>query len=316
LDIRGDAGDTVDLTSGNFFQIGSEMIDGFTYNVYEQGPAVVRVQDGVTVVGAITAEPLDDTDGPVAAQSSAAREDVWFEQGAVEPSEISEFNMFEYELGFDDVVTVQSQWQQDFGSFYVGLNIQSMFWENSEFEDSYQYFTTAADMYLVKSDVEPVSELANVEFGTKADIVPVSEHGFFDKADIVTIAEVEPEFDVSRADPQQNAELSGDEGISIVGLNSADNILSLSMGWSDQIASEGDYGDEIFQDLSVDLDPSGLDDTGVFVSLSINDGYSSGTFNPTFADDWNSVELVDILEDFLLFVDDGQDLGVYTSFDG
>ena len=52
LDVLGDAGDTLDLTDGNFaaHDPATETQDGTTYNVYRDGNAEVRVQDGVTVM--------------------------------------------------------------------------------------------------------------------------------------------------------------------------------------------------------------------------------------------------------------------------
>ena len=52
LDVLGDAGDmgdTVDLSVGNFIFYSKETEAGTTYNVYRDGNAEARVQDGVSV---------------------------------------------------------------------------------------------------------------------------------------------------------------------------------------------------------------------------------------------------------------------------
>ena len=49
LDVLGDANDRVDLSGGNFTSNGTATEDGTTYNVYQDGNAEVRVQNGVVV---------------------------------------------------------------------------------------------------------------------------------------------------------------------------------------------------------------------------------------------------------------------------
>ena len=49
LDVLGDADDRVDLGGGNFILTGTVTEDGVTYNVYRDGNAQVRVEDGVSV---------------------------------------------------------------------------------------------------------------------------------------------------------------------------------------------------------------------------------------------------------------------------
>ena len=54
LDVLGDADDRVDLGGGNFILTGTVTEDGVTYNVYRDGNAQVRVEDGVSVTLAAT----------------------------------------------------------------------------------------------------------------------------------------------------------------------------------------------------------------------------------------------------------------------
>ena len=49
LDVLGDADDRVDLSGSNFALTGTAAEDGVTYNVYRDGNAEVRIEDGVTV---------------------------------------------------------------------------------------------------------------------------------------------------------------------------------------------------------------------------------------------------------------------------
>ena len=64
LDVVGDADDRVDLSGGNFTQNGTATEDGTTYNVYQDGNAEVRVQNGVAVMlgtmssGLLSEEPV------------------------------------------------------------------------------------------------------------------------------------------------------------------------------------------------------------------------------------------------------------------
>ncbi len=64
LDVLGDADDRVDLSGSNFALTGTATEDGVTYNVYRDGNAEVRVEDGVTVTlaaaGAQSAESKID----------------------------------------------------------------------------------------------------------------------------------------------------------------------------------------------------------------------------------------------------------------
>ena len=64
LDVLGDADDRVDLSGSNFALTGTATEDGVTYNVYRDGNAEVRVEDGVTVTlaaaGAQSAESKTD----------------------------------------------------------------------------------------------------------------------------------------------------------------------------------------------------------------------------------------------------------------
>ena len=54
LDVRGDADDRVDLGGSNFARTGTVTEDGTTYNVYRDGNAQLRVEDGVSVTLAAT----------------------------------------------------------------------------------------------------------------------------------------------------------------------------------------------------------------------------------------------------------------------
>ena len=54
LDVRGDADDRVDLGGGSFARTGTVTEDGTTYNVYRDGNAQLRVEDGVSVTLAAT----------------------------------------------------------------------------------------------------------------------------------------------------------------------------------------------------------------------------------------------------------------------
>ena len=54
LDVRGDADDRVDLGGSNFARTGAVTEDGTTYNVYRDGNAQLRVEDGVSVTLAAT----------------------------------------------------------------------------------------------------------------------------------------------------------------------------------------------------------------------------------------------------------------------
>ncbi len=54
LDVLGDADDRVDLSGSSFALTGTATEDGVTYNVYRDGNAEVRVEDGVTVTLAAT----------------------------------------------------------------------------------------------------------------------------------------------------------------------------------------------------------------------------------------------------------------------
>ena len=54
LDVLGDADDRVDLSGSNFALTGTVTEDGTTYNVYRDGNAQVRVEDGVSVTLAAT----------------------------------------------------------------------------------------------------------------------------------------------------------------------------------------------------------------------------------------------------------------------
>ena len=64
LDVLGNANDRVDLSGGNFTQNGTATEDGTTYNVYQDGNAEVRVQNGVAVMlgtmssGLLSEEPV------------------------------------------------------------------------------------------------------------------------------------------------------------------------------------------------------------------------------------------------------------------
>ncbi len=79
LDVIGNAGDTVDLTGGNF-TAGVQVVEGgITYNSFIDGNATVRVQDGVTVtlMPPPVAEKVDDH--TVIAERPA--DALWFQDG-------------------------------------------------------------------------------------------------------------------------------------------------------------------------------------------------------------------------------------------
>ena len=65
LDVLGDADDRVDLSGSSFALTGTAAEDGVTYNVYRDGNAQLRIEDGVTVTlaaaGAQNAESKTDT---------------------------------------------------------------------------------------------------------------------------------------------------------------------------------------------------------------------------------------------------------------
>ena len=54
LDVLGDADDSVDLSGSNFALTGTAAEDGVTYNVYRDGNAQLRIEDGVSVTLAAT----------------------------------------------------------------------------------------------------------------------------------------------------------------------------------------------------------------------------------------------------------------------
>ena len=54
LDVLGDADDRVDLSGSNFALTGTAEEDGVTYNVYRDGNAQLRIEDGITVTLAAT----------------------------------------------------------------------------------------------------------------------------------------------------------------------------------------------------------------------------------------------------------------------
>ena len=54
LDVLGDADDRVDLSGSNFALTGAAAEDGVTYNVYRDGNAQLRIEDGVMVTLAAT----------------------------------------------------------------------------------------------------------------------------------------------------------------------------------------------------------------------------------------------------------------------
>ena len=58
LDVLGDANDTVELRDSNFTTNGTVTEDGTTYNVYRDGNAEVRVQDGVVVTSGTSSSSL------------------------------------------------------------------------------------------------------------------------------------------------------------------------------------------------------------------------------------------------------------------
>ena len=58
LDVLGDANDTVELRDSNFTTNGTVIEDGTTYNVYRDGNAEVRVQDGVVVTSGTSSSSL------------------------------------------------------------------------------------------------------------------------------------------------------------------------------------------------------------------------------------------------------------------
>ena len=68
LDVLGDANDRVDLSGGNFTSNGTATEDGTTYNVYQDGNAEVRVQNGVVV----TLVPAAANTPPVFTSSSVS----------------------------------------------------------------------------------------------------------------------------------------------------------------------------------------------------------------------------------------------------
>ena len=65
LDVLGDADDRVDLSGSSFALTGTAAEDGVTYNIYRDGNAEVRIEDGVTVTlaatGSQSAESKTDT---------------------------------------------------------------------------------------------------------------------------------------------------------------------------------------------------------------------------------------------------------------
>ena len=73
LDVLGDADDRVDLGGGNFSLTGPVTEDGTTYNVYSDGNAAVRVQNGVAVtLGTMSSSLLSEEPNPVAMSASLA----------------------------------------------------------------------------------------------------------------------------------------------------------------------------------------------------------------------------------------------------
>ena len=81
LDVLGDADDRVDLSGSSFALTGTAAEDGVTYNVYRDGNAEVRIEDGITVIlaatGAQSAESKTDpkTDTGIDPESGTIRLD-------------------------------------------------------------------------------------------------------------------------------------------------------------------------------------------------------------------------------------------------
>ena len=90
LDVLGDADDRVDLSGSSFALTGTATEDGVTYNVYRDGNAEVRVEDGVTVTLAATGsqsaesktDPKTDTgtdpeSGTIRLDNPLMNDDLW-----------------------------------------------------------------------------------------------------------------------------------------------------------------------------------------------------------------------------------------------
>ena len=87
LDVLGDADDRVDLSGSSFALTGTAAEDGVTYNVYRDGNAEVRIEDGVTVTlataGAQSARSKTDTEtDPVADPRTDPRTDPGTDPGS------------------------------------------------------------------------------------------------------------------------------------------------------------------------------------------------------------------------------------------
>lgn len=100
LDVIGNAGDTVDLTEGNF-TAGVQVIEGgITYNSFIDGNATVRVQDGVTVtlMPPPVAEKVDDH--TVIAERPA--DALWFQDGPTDIASVDLLQVTDRELVQDE----------------------------------------------------------------------------------------------------------------------------------------------------------------------------------------------------------------------
>ena len=87
LDVLGDADDRVDLSGSSFALTGTAAEDGVTYNIYRDGNAEVRIEDGVTVTlataGAQSARSKTDTEtDPVADPRTDPRTDPGTDPGS------------------------------------------------------------------------------------------------------------------------------------------------------------------------------------------------------------------------------------------
>ena len=76
LDVLGDADDRVDLSGGNFALSGTATEDGTTYNVYQDGNAELRVQNGVPVSLGTTSSGLLSEDPDSAAMPASLAPDL------------------------------------------------------------------------------------------------------------------------------------------------------------------------------------------------------------------------------------------------
>ncbi|GHB05858.1 hypothetical protein GCM10009069_30210 [Algimonas arctica] len=328
IDVRGNSGDVVDLTLGNFTYGGQVTDGGVIYDTYSEGNAIIRIEAGVTVVlpevfrktilslvSDVTIDSLLNWNNGFSL-SAYDDEPIAYDKDIVLFADVSRPNATTesaFELatiksnvhdgltpapveGVLDRADLVFTIEAPINALLIGddtLEAQLFADEAISFEDD---AALVAGVSGPKATLGPAFELATIKscvhVGLNLEVDVESSGG-----------------DIPNLTPVTDLSLEADTMIE--SLLIWDHAISLSEFEDGPISSGIDaglftiLGDDLFESLSVEPVGDGQDRLGIFESLGVDDFGVVPAIERSLPYEEISPELLDFMDDLMLFVDDG-----------